>query len=46
MTLKSYSSVAKGLKLKARKVLELSSTFVKITEKKLVGGEGWGRPPS
>ena len=37
-TLKFYNSVAKGLKLKARKFWGLSSTFVEVTWEKLVGG--------
>ena len=47
MNLKFYTSVAKGLKLKVRKISELNPTFVKVTEKKLVeeggGGGGEGR---
>ena len=37
MTLKFYTSVVKGLKLKVRKISELTATFVKGTEKNLVG---------
>ena len=37
MTLKLYTSVAKGLKLEVRKNSGLIPTFVKVTEKKLVG---------
>ena len=36
--LKTYISVAKGLKLKVRKLLGLIPTFVEVTEKKLMGG--------
>ena len=35
--LKFYTSVAKGLKVKVRKFLELIPTFVEVTGKKLVG---------
>ena len=35
MTLKFYTSVAQGLKLKVRKFCRLSTTFVEITEEKL-----------
>ena len=38
MVLKTYISVAKGLKLKVRKVFGLISTFVEVTGEKLVGG--------
>ena len=38
MTLKFYTSVTKGLKLKVRKFLGLSPTFVEFTGKKLLGG--------
>ena len=37
MPLKFYTSMAKGLKLKERKFLELIHTFVEVTMKKLVG---------
>ena len=37
MALKFYTSVAKGLKLKVRKFLGLTSTFVEITREKLIG---------
>ena len=37
MTLKFYSGVAKGLKLKVRTFCELSHMFVEVTEEKLVG---------
>ena len=37
MVLKFYKSVAKRLKLKVRKILGLSPTFVEVTEEKLVG---------
>ena len=38
MVLKIYISVAKGLKLKVRKVFGLIFTFVEVTGEKLVGG--------
>ena len=38
MILKLYTSVGKGLKLKVKKIWGLSTTFVEITEEKLVGG--------
>ena len=38
MSLKSYASVAKGLKLKVRKFWELIPKFVEVTREKLVGG--------
>ena len=41
MDLRSYTSVAKGLKVKPRKVLGLIPTFVEVTGKKLVGGPFW-----
>ena len=41
MGLRSYTSVAKGLKVKPRKVLGLIPTFVEVTGKKLVGGPFW-----
>ena len=37
MALKSYTNVAKGLKLKVRKFLGLLPTFVEVTGEKLVG---------
>ena len=37
MNLKFYTSMAKGLKLKARKFWRLFSTFVEVPEEKLVG---------
>ena len=40
MTLNFYTSVAKVLKLKVRKISELIPTFLKVTEKKLVVGGG------
>ena len=51
MTLKFYTSVAKGLKLKVRKFWGLSPTFLVVTGEKLVRGwEGDGGeafcPPS
>ena len=36
--MKFYASVAKGLKLKFRKVLALIPTFEEVTEEKLVAG--------
>ena len=44
MTLKFYTSVAKGLKLKVRKFGGLCPTFVEVTWEKVVswGGEGGG----
>ena len=38
--MKFYISVAKGLKLKARKFLELNPTFVEVTGERLVAGGG------
>ena len=38
MALKSYTSAAKGLKLKVGKFCGLISTFVEVTGGKLVGG--------
>ena len=43
--LKFYTSLAKGLKLKARKFWGLIPTFVEVTGKKLVGGP-FCPPPS
>ena len=40
MNLKFYTSVAKGLKVKVKKICGLAPTFVEVTEEKL---EGWGR---
>ena len=37
MDLRFYISVAKGLKVKSRKVLGLTPTFVEVTAEKLVG---------
>ena len=37
VSLKFYSSVGKGLKLKDKKVLRLIATFIEVTGKKLVG---------
>ena len=37
MALKSYTNVAKGLKLKVRKFLGLLPTFVEVTGEKLEG---------
>ena len=45
MDLKFYTSVAKVLKLKARKFLGLIPTFVEIKGEKLVGGSGFLSPP-
>ena len=38
MNLKFYTSVAKGLKVKVRKFLELVPTFVEVTRENLIGG--------
>ena len=43
--LKFYTSVAKGLKLKARKFWGLIPTFAEVTEEKLVGGGPFLAPP-
>ena len=43
--LKFYTSVAKRLKLKVRKFWGLISTFVEVTEEKLIGGSFWPPPP-
>ena len=40
MPFKFYTSVAKGLKLKVRKVKGLIAKFVEVTWEKLVGGGG------
>ena len=40
--MKFYASVAKGLKLKFRKVLALIPTFEEVTEEKLVAGGLFG----
>ena len=45
MTLKSYASVAKGLKQKVRKCWELIPTFAEVTGEKLVGGLFAPLPP-
>ena len=45
MTLKFYTRVAKGLKLKVRKFWMLYSTFVEATGEKLVRGGGGGFSP-
>ena len=37
MALKFYTSVAKALKLKVRKILGLTLTFPEVAEEKLVG---------
>ena len=44
--LKSYTSVAKGIKLKVREFLALILTFVEVTEEKPVGGGGAFCPAS
>ena len=44
MALKFHTSVRKRLKLKVRKFLELISTFVEVTEEKLVGRGGAFNP--
>ena len=44
MALKFYTSVAKGLKLKARKFLGLMLKFAEVKEEKLVGGPFWPTP--
>ena len=46
MTLKFYTSVSKGLKLKVRKFWKLSATFIDVTGKKLVGEVFLPPPPS
>ena len=43
--MKFYNNVAKGLKLKIRKVCGLIPTFVKVTGEKLVGGGGFLATP-
>ena len=40
MTLKVYTNVGKGLKVKVIKVLGVTPTFVEVTWEKLVGGGG------
>ena len=42
---KFYNSVAKGLKIKVKKVWGLIPTFVEVTGEKLVGGGGLFGPP-
>ena len=44
MSLKVYTSVARGLKLKIRKFWDQIPTFVEVTEEKLVGA-GFFAPP-
>ena len=44
MTLKFYTSVAKGLKLKVRKFRGLNPAFVEVTGEKLVGRGGTYSP--
>ena len=44
-TLKFYTSLSKGLKLKVRKSWGLIPTFVELTGEKLVGGAFWQSPP-
>ena len=47
MTLKFYTSMAKGLKLKIKRFWGLSLTFVEFTGEKLVGGDLFApHPPS
>ena len=46
MNLKFYISMAKGLKLKARKFWSLVPTFAEVTEEKLVGGPFYTPRPS
>ena len=43
MKLKFYTSMAKELKLKVRKLWGLIPTYVEVTGEKLVGGGGRGR---
>ena len=45
MTLKVYTNVGKGLKVKVIKVLGVAPTFVEVTWEKLVGGGGLLPPP-
>ena len=45
MNLKLYTSVAKELKLNARKLWWLNPTFVEVTNEKLVEGAGAFCPP-
>ena len=45
MTLKFYTSVKKGLKLKVRKFWRLIPMFLEITREKLVGGFSPAHPP-
>ena len=45
MSLKFYTSVAKGLKLKIRKFLGLVPAFVEVTGEKLAGGLFAPPPP-
>ena len=45
MNLKLYTSVAKRLKIKVRMFWSLISTFVEVTEEKLVGGLFATPPP-
>ena len=45
MALKFYNSVAKGLKLKGRKVWGLIFTLVEVSGKKLVRRSFWPPPP-
>ena len=45
MALKSYTSVAKGLKLKVRKFFGLNPTFAEVRGEKLVGGNFLPSPP-
>ena len=45
MDLKFYTSVVEGLKVKGRKFLGLTPTFVEVTGKKLAGLGGLFAPP-
>ena len=45
-SLKFYTSVAKGLKRKTRKLSELIPTFVEVTGEKLLGRPLWSPSPS
>ena len=46
MALKSYTSVAKGFKLKVRKFVGLNPTFAEVRGEKLVGEDFLPSPPS
>ena len=45
MDLKTYTSVAKGLKIKVRKFWEIIPIFVEVTGEKLIRGGGFLTPP-